>query len=244
MKFFTILLFLSIILSSCNKPQENETKKTETTVTKSEQKDFEVESCKCMIILQPNEENMKKAADKMKKEDLSEVASDAGMYLADAQDFGKAKGLKIVTSEDKVIIFKKEDGSTFKLENNEESISGSIYFFDGKKNPIKVETLASISDGKEYDAYFGVSLHPTIKQLQGNWAPVSMPEMFTEVYENDMLLMMPNQKFKVKVEGTLITYTPLENATEKLTRKIKTLNSKEFSFYENGNSLTKMVKVK
>jgi hypothetical protein len=250
-KFTATLVIASLLTVACNNAgsKEPETKEGETE-NKAEEKGFSVEG-KALVFIRPDSITFEKAIEKVKKERgedaLAEIGSDEGLYAGEAKDYVTSKGLKVFDSDAKLILFKKEDGSVFRMENKVEGLGADVYLFDGKKDPKKIESLAAFGDEKEYNAYFGIAdLNPIIKQLQGKWAPVSDNEIHTENYESDLVIMMPNQQYLVKVEGEYLVYTPHKNVTGgAFKRKLKKVTEKEFTYYEEGDkTLSKLVRPK
>jgi len=252
-QIITALTFILVIVAACNNADKGKTDDDQTkenSEAKSPENEFTVEG-KALVFISPDSVSFSNAAAKAKKEygedGLAEIGSDEGMYAADAKDFVTAKGLKVFDSDAKVILFKKEDGSVFRFENKVNGLGADVYLFDGKKDPKKVEALAAFSDEKEYNEYFGIAnLNPIIKQLQGSWAPVSVPDMPTETYEGDLVKMMPNQEYRVKLEGEYLVYAPIKNAEGgPFKRKVKKVTEKDFTYYEQGdNTLSKMIRPK
>ncbi len=204
-----------------------------------------------MLFLSPIADSMNLAVEQIKTEygedGLAEIASDEGLYMSEAKDFGLLKGLKYYTTNLENIAFKKDDGTFFILKNSISGIGGDIYIFDGKKAPKRVEHVVMFSDGNELEAYFGKEFVKNtatlISKIQGKWAPESIPDMHTEIYKKDKVTIMPNQLYKVKLKGDYLIYSPLKNAEKGFKRKIVKLNDKEFSFIEEENeAVTKMIR--
>lgn len=111
----------------------------------------------CVVFIYPDSAAIQAGMKKFKKEQeemLAELASDEGHYRALAKEFLQKKGLKIIETEKKSIVFVNQKGEKTKVENTLEGIATMIYFFDNQKQPQKVKNIAMVSDGREFEAYF------------------------------------------------------------------------------------------
>lgn len=112
----------------------------------------------CVVFIYPDSIAVQAGMEKLKKQNEEETIAEAGAdeehYRALAKEFLQKKGLKIIETDKKSIVFVNQKGEKTKVENTLEGIATMIYFFDNQKQPRKVENITTISDGKEFDAYF------------------------------------------------------------------------------------------
>ena len=113
---------------------------------------------RCAVLIVPDSVAEVKGIEKIKKEygeqGIIEMASDEGFYRAEAAKFCESKGLKWITTDKKAVLFVSEDGKKTRVENTQEAISSTLYLFDPKKQPQKIESIAGFSDGKDFENYF------------------------------------------------------------------------------------------
>lgn len=249
MKHLMPILFLLSTLFSCelnteksNDLPKNDSPKVEEAFTVSE---------KGIIFIRPDSATFNQAIEALKKEHgedaLAEIGSDEGFYQGQVRDFAQEKGLQVIETDAKEISFQKEDGSTFRMQNNIRSYSPDIYMFDGKNRPKKVENIALFEDGEEFNAYFGAAaISGHLKTLQGGWAYKGEKDA-VEFFEGDIATFMPNTEYKVHIEGENIYYTPHKNTPKDaptFKRKIKKISANEVVFMEKGGAEKTMLKVK
>lgn len=112
----------------------------------------------CVVFIYPDSNAVKTGIDKIKKqygeEGMAEAGSDEGYYRGLAKDFFQSKGIKVIETDKKSILFVNVKGEKTKVENTLEGIASMVYMFDNQKQPQKIETIAAVPDGKEYEAYF------------------------------------------------------------------------------------------
>ncbi len=151
---FSLVLLVVIVGSRCNQSYDN---KQFMDHLKVDNGFLEVKETS-VVFLFPDSIAMSKGLERIKKEygedGIVEVVSDESTYRAKAKDFIAQKGKKIIETDKKVVLFVNEKGEKFKVENTAESIGSIIYFFDVKKQPQKVESVATLTDGKEFESYF------------------------------------------------------------------------------------------
>lgn len=87
-------------------------------------------------------------------EDMGEAGSDIAYYEMRVSDFAKKKKIAVISTDQPEVVFKKRNGSDFRLKNTINQVSSDIYMFDGMKNPQKINDIATFEDGKEYHQYF------------------------------------------------------------------------------------------
>lgn len=112
----------------------------------------------CVVFIYPDSNTVNAEMEKIKKQQdeeyIAELISDEENYRALAKEFFQSKGIKIIETDTKSILFINDKGEKTKVENTLNGISTMIYMFDVTKQPLKIESLSTVSDGREFDAYF------------------------------------------------------------------------------------------
>jgi hypothetical protein len=70
-------------------------------------------------------------------------------------DFATQKKIPVIETDQLEVVFKKKDGTEFRVKNAIDHIGQEIYMFDGAKNPQLIKDQATFDDGKEFQSYFG-----------------------------------------------------------------------------------------
>jgi len=86
--------------------------------------------------------------------EAAEGGADMAFYRDAAATFATKNGLKTVTTKAATLFFTKDGGKSVTVKNKVGPV-GESYFFDGKKDPKRVEELVSLTNGKEFQSYFG-----------------------------------------------------------------------------------------
>jgi hypothetical protein len=112
------------------------------------------------VFIRATPEAYKEAVAELKKkypdsEDTGEIASDVGYYEMQVADYATRKKMPVIETDQLEVIFKKKDGTEFRVKNAINHIGQDIYMFDGKKNPQMIKDQAMFDDGKEFQSYFG-----------------------------------------------------------------------------------------
>ncbi len=113
----------------------------------------------CAVLLIPDSIAMSRGIEKIYKqyrddEILPEIGADEAIYRERARNFCSMKGLKVIETDKKILLFINQKGEKNKVENTLEGVESVLYLFDNQKQPYKVENLSTFSDGKEFEAYF------------------------------------------------------------------------------------------
>lgn len=86
--------------------------------------------------------------------EAAEAGADQAFYRDAAEQFAKRNSLSVHHTKASTLLFERLGAKPFRLKNTA-GPGGDAYFFDGTKAPKKVEELVTITDGKEFQAYFG-----------------------------------------------------------------------------------------
>ncbi len=154
---FVFVLFLGLVFVGCKSNEKKVDKQQFMDHLKADDNVFEIKET-CVVFIYPDSNAVKSGIEKIKKqygeEGMAEAGSDEGYYRGQAKDFFQSKGIKIIETDKKTILFVNEKGEKTKVENTLEGIASMVYLFDVKKQPLKIESIATIPDGKDFDSYF------------------------------------------------------------------------------------------
>ena len=105
--------------------------------------------------------------------EAAEAGSDWAFYRDAAETFAKNNGLRVYKTRAGTLLFERLGAKPIRLKNTA-GAGGDAYFFDGKTPPHKIESLATLDDGKEFQKYFG---RPARGEIAGAAAaaPFSQP---------------------------------------------------------------------
>jgi|GEM_PF-4485730 len=71
------------------------------------------------------------------------------------RDFAQEKRIDVIDTNQSSVVFKMKNGRELVVKNTIQGISSAVYMFDGKKEPQRIQDVATFDDGKEFQRYFG-----------------------------------------------------------------------------------------
>lgn len=83
----------------------------------------------------------------------AEAGADLAFYQDAATQFAERNGLKVFRTKAATLLFERLGAKPMRMKNTVRD-GGDAYFYDGKKPPKKIESLVTITDGKEFQKYF------------------------------------------------------------------------------------------
>jgi hypothetical protein len=84
----------------------------------------------------------------------AEAGADQAFYRDAAERFAQRNGLQVSRTKAPTLLFERLGAKPIRLKNTA-GPGGDAYFYDGKNPPKKIESLATLDDGKEFQRYFG-----------------------------------------------------------------------------------------